>query len=1453
MEKKIKIFGLSVEFGDSIPNFEKIDQLIIQADKHIVTAKKNFIEFSKVLTSIDGSAQILQFMKEFEATTKRSSVARRKLTAEERAAKKIANESQRAETMQALAMQRRQGSIKQLEAEIAKLRITYENLSRAERQTAQGQAMKTHLSGLRKEMRQLRMETGDFSNNIGNYMSGLYNKASIAFAGVMGGIGTFKRFLSSLYGPFQDLEYRMAMVKAVSRATDEEFVLLQGNARKLGAETEYTATEVAGLQLAYARLGFVPRQIIEITGATLDLATATGENLERSSDVVGTTLKGFRLQADQTKRVVDVMTQSFNSSSLRLDYFADSMKYVAPLAVKANVSLEQTTAMLGVLADRGIRGSQAGTALRRIFLEIAKDGGSVSERLDELSKKGLSLGGAMDEVGKYAMTALSVLVDSKKEVDGLSESLEKAEGAARKAAEGIRDTSKIGFDVLLSAIQEKLIAIGQWLSPFVRKTTQFLTWAVTNLKIIAVWIGGYLVSLKALQAAKMVYLIISGKTVASETAHGRVLQANMLRLRNSTTATQLFAAAKLLLTGNIKAATMAFRMFTSALMKNPFGLAAVAIASLIGFFFKLREQEEKTASIHSQYQAELAKEKDRLDTLKKAVEDSEIGSRKRAEAIRLINEKYGDYLPNLLTEKSSNEEIAQALQTVNTKLSENITLKYAQQELEKIETDKAEAKKNILETLIDRYKKAHGVEELTTEQEKLLAASIRDTFEAIESGADPMESAIALLGRYGIRFEGNWDAFVRYFSAGQGIYYDAVEQIQADDVKIFENFSKLIRKNASDAERIKTLYGVNPNIAGSTKPTTSPVDITVDDSPKKWSLSNDQEHNAALLKLKQQLYAGAIASEEGYQHRVLELEIDTLSKRIALNKDKGNDLLKLKQQLEDRQYKLRQNQQKAEEKYDENRRQSAQKLTEYEIANEEAKINAMRDGIDKKMALADLSTRKNENSAAKELDAALKKLNKEQEVYSIGSVHFETIEQEKVRIKAAHEAKLVDMTLAGADERLRILKNASNEELLLLTGRKEYALEVQQAINEKLDEQQKTTDQSLLQAQSNYMAEMDLADQLQNKERERKAAQLKAEVDLREAKFKTYEAELRMLAQLGQFDRTRYAELLAELQRLQAELENLGKGQNADGTGGNWLSRVLGLDKDTIKQISSAALDVARSITDAVAQVSIQASQRRLSAEKDRIQEEYDAEVSKLEDKRKRGVISEKKYQKEMAKLEKEKEKKDKEAEKKAFEEQKRISILQAIANTALAIINAFATMPWPAAPIAAATAAATGAVQIATISAQKYYRRGGVIDPVAEKMGILRGPSHGHGGIPIYIGNQYVGEAEGDELFAIVNKQDTRTLSALSALNARHGKKFAQGGAFTRSGVSAPVDYISGTTDYVTQSQLVKSHTDLMKFVHNQTDAINRRIDRIKVYVVQSEVAAATKEAEKLKAQTTF
>lgn len=269
-------------------------------------------------------------------------------------------------------MRAEKGSAEELQAKINVLNTVWKKLGATQRNSTMGRQVTAELKSMRDEMRNLTVGAGDFSRNIGNYFSGMYNTVTRKVAGITGVVFTLKQVLWSIYGPFQDLEYRMAMVKAVARATDEEFVMLKGNARELGASTEYTATEVAGLQLAYARMGFVPDQIRQITGATLDLATATGEDLARSADVVGVTLRGFNLQADQAQRVVDVMTKSFNASSLQLGYFYDAIKYVAPIASEANVSLEETAAMLGVLADRGIRGSQAGTALRRILPKLPR-------------------------------------------------------------------------------------------------------------------------------------------------------------------------------------------------------------------------------------------------------------------------------------------------------------------------------------------------------------------------------------------------------------------------------------------------------------------------------------------------------------------------------------------------------------------------------------------------------------------------------------------------------------------------------------------------------------------------------------------------------------------------------------------------------------------------------------------------------------------------------------------------------------------------------------------------------------------------------------------------------------------------------------------------------------------------------------------------------------------------
>lgn len=249
-----------------------------------------------------------------------------------------------------------------------------------------------------------------------------------------------------------DFEKRMSEVRAITGATTEEFNRLRKNAMDLGASTRFTAEQVAELQVAYGRLGFTTEEIVQVTGATLDLATATGEDLAKSADIAGSTLRGFGLNADQMTRVIDVMAASFNMSALGLDNFSEAMKYVAPVAASANLSLEETTAMLGVLADNGIRGSMAGTSLRKIISDLKGETGTLSERLQKLADKGLTGAEAMDEVGRTAYASLLILVKATERTRELEEELLQMKGAAKDAANVMQDNLAGDVTTLISAM-----------------------------------------------------------------------------------------------------------------------------------------------------------------------------------------------------------------------------------------------------------------------------------------------------------------------------------------------------------------------------------------------------------------------------------------------------------------------------------------------------------------------------------------------------------------------------------------------------------------------------------------------------------------------------------------------------------------------------------------------------------------------------------------------------------------------------------------------------------------------------------------------------------------------------------------------------------------------------------------------------------------------------------------
>lgn len=286
-------------------------------------------------------------------------------------------------------------------------------------------------------------------------------KLTVGLTAPLAAIGT------SAFRTAAQFEESMAKVAAVSGATGSQLKELQQLALDLGKSTVFTASDVAGLEESFARLGFSTREIVNATEATLNLAQASGTDLSNAADVAGSTLRAFGLDAAETNRVTDVMAKSFSETALDVDSFQEAMKTVAPVAASAGLSVEQTTALLGSLANSGIRGSRAGTALRRIISELGTTSGDVAGEIERLAAQGLDLADAKDEVGRNAQSALLILAEATGTTKDLTASFKDADGSAKRMADTMNDTAAGSMKRMQSAVEGAQIALGSALAPSV--------------------------------------------------------------------------------------------------------------------------------------------------------------------------------------------------------------------------------------------------------------------------------------------------------------------------------------------------------------------------------------------------------------------------------------------------------------------------------------------------------------------------------------------------------------------------------------------------------------------------------------------------------------------------------------------------------------------------------------------------------------------------------------------------------------------------------------------------------------------------------------------------------------------------------------------------------------------------------------------------------------------------
>jgi len=278
----------------------------------------------------------------------------------------------------------------------------------------------------------------------------------------------------------------LATLGAITGATTNEMDFFTEQAKELGRTTQFTASQVVELQTELAKLGFTARDIGNAAPAILDLAASLDVGLADAAEFAGSVVRSFGLDTEETSRVVDVMALSTTTSALNFEALRESMKLAAPTAKALGVSVEKTSALLGVLADTGLKGSIAGTGLSKTFIALNQKGLTLEEGLNKVKNSSNQLNTAINLVGIVGAKSLLNLANAGDKIENLEETFDNAAGAAKRIAETRFDTLQGDVKKLDSAWEGFLLNIDDGdgaINSIARGSVQLLKDAIVGLQV----------------------------------------------------------------------------------------------------------------------------------------------------------------------------------------------------------------------------------------------------------------------------------------------------------------------------------------------------------------------------------------------------------------------------------------------------------------------------------------------------------------------------------------------------------------------------------------------------------------------------------------------------------------------------------------------------------------------------------------------------------------------------------------------------------------------------------------------------------------------------------------------------------------------------------------------------------------------------------------------------------
>lgn len=339
----------------------------------------------------------------------------------------------------------------------------------------------------------------------------------------------------------------MSNLQAISGATGTEIDSLRDKAKEMGAKTKFSASEAADAFTYMAMAGWKTGDMLDGIEGIMNLAAASGEDLASTSDIVTDALTAFGLSASDSGHFADVLAAASNNANTNVSMLGESFKYVAPVAGALGYSVEDVSVALGLMANSGIKASQAGTSLRSSLTRMLKPTKTMTSYMQQLgimTQDGVvtamvNTNGSMKPLSKtmtilrdkfkgltkaqqaeYAAAIfgqesmagmLAIINASDKDFDKLTESINNAGGTAQNMADTQLNNLSGQLTILKSTLESIAISIGEILMPYVRSF-------VSGLQNVAEWLNNasdgqkrFAVAVAAIAAAIGPILLLGGK------------------------------------------------------------------------------------------------------------------------------------------------------------------------------------------------------------------------------------------------------------------------------------------------------------------------------------------------------------------------------------------------------------------------------------------------------------------------------------------------------------------------------------------------------------------------------------------------------------------------------------------------------------------------------------------------------------------------------------------------------------------------------------------------------------------------------------------------------------------------------------------------------------------------------------------------------------------------------